>query len=127
MEDSFFQSNFKRRSKYSHFAGNEAKPGWVNDEVRWSLCVLANRFVQIPSRTYLSRVDSELFHYAGRWSVVISGTVRSAAVTTDLIVSGFMATLMVHLALTRPDGACRGALSRMCARARARDNTEISC
>lgn len=58
--------------------------------------------VQIPSGTYLSRVDRELFHYAGRWSVVISGTVKSAA--ADLIAPGFMATLMVHLALTRLDG-----------------------
>lgn len=59
--------------------------------------------VQIPSRMYLSHVDREFFHYAGRWSVVISGTVKSAAVA-DLIAPGFMATLMVHLALTRLDG-----------------------
>lgn len=59
--------------------------------------------VQIPSGTYLSRVDRELFHYAGRWSVVISRTVKSAA-AADLIAPGFMATLMVHLALTRLDG-----------------------
>lgn len=80
-------------------------------------------FVQIPSEAYLSRVGSKLFHYAGRWSVVISGTVKSVTVT-DLIVPGFMVALMVHLALTRLNAeARRGALSYMCAR----DNTEISC
>lgn len=86
----------------------------VNDEVRWSLRTGSR--VQIPSGAYLSRVDREFFHYAGRWSVVISGTVKSA-VAADLIAPGFMATLMVHLALTRLDrGIPRRAFTYVCAR-----------
>jgi len=72
--------------------------------------------VQIPSGVYLSRVDREFFHYAGRWSVVISGTVKSAA-AADLIAPGFMATLMVHLVLTRLDRDIpRRAFECVCAR-----------
>lgn len=84
-------------------AGNKAE-GLMMESGEVRVSSRAGSRAQIPSRTYLSRVDSELFHYAGRWSVVISGTVKSAAVA-DLIAPGFMATLMVHLALTRLDGA----------------------
>lgn len=52
----------------------------------------------VQSRRYLWSVDRECFHYAGRWSLVISGTGKSVA--AHLIVRGFMAALMVHLALT---------------------------
>lgn len=70
--------------------------------------------MQISSGTYLLRVDRELFHCAGRWSSSLYlGQVKSAAV--DLIVPGFMAVLMVHLALTRLDG---GTLSRVYAHVR---------
>ncbi|KAI4481246.1 hypothetical protein M0802_014012 [Mischocyttarus mexicanus] len=31
----------------------------------------------VQSRRYLSSVDSECFHYTGRWSLVISGTTNS--------------------------------------------------
>lgn len=40
-----------------YFVGNEVEPERVNDEVRWSLRVLVDRFVQISSGTYLLRVD----------------------------------------------------------------------
>lgn len=58
----------------------------------------AGQEASVQSRKYLSSVDRECFHYAGRWSLVISGTGKSVA--AHLIVRGFMAALMVHLALT---------------------------
>lgn len=98
-----------------YFAGNKVEQERVNDEVRWSLRFLVDRFVQISSGTYLLRVDRELFHYAGRWSSSLYlGQVKSAT-AVDLIVPEFMAVLMVHLALTRLD---RGAVSRVCAHVR---------